>query len=637
MQILIVNAPWQPAGGRGVRAGASPARVVAEDSTWLPWPAELAFAAGYLRSHGIETWLVDSLGLGESVGSYIDRLGELRIEAVAFALSAASLADDLPLLQQTAARLPTIALWPGRPQGAARLLRLPGVRAVVCGEPERGLLAAVQLRDHTVYPEDALPDLSALAEPYRDYTVHRYRYPWAPAPDAPVLALQTSRSGGRLRPWQAIVDELQAVLRNHPRLRQVVVLDPGLNTLPERLRELAGWFAETGLAWAGRLSGDGPWPDEIGPATSWQVRLTALPDAEGRARLLDLARGAAVHLEPTATLARTAVDELAEAVAAPSVDWLPAAEERALGEQLADTALSHPPRPRRILVVGQQLPIYMPPWLVAGAREAGHPAEPVDLFADPAAIEVLLSSAPEDIILFDRGMGVPAELLRRMPGRKVLYYPDNLPCLAGETPFTRLRYEEFLPLAVACDDVVLHDHHALEWLRQAGHQNIRGSVTLPIDPHRHRELGLERTIDVLFMGLLSDHRANWLRRLEADGIDVTVREAWGDAYITLLNRAKIVLNLHYTPYPNTELRIIEALACGAMVISEPTTDPPVFRNGRHLVTITPATAADTIRHYLAHEEDRRPLVAAGQAYVREHFTARRCIEQILALLPEQEV
>lgn len=636
MHILIANAPWQPAGGRGIRAGGDPARVIDPAADHLPWPVELAFATAWLQRHEIDAWCVDSIGLGESAGSYIDRLTELRVDLVAFALSPASLADDLPLLQQTAARKPTIALWPGPAPGAARLLRQPGIRAVVCGEPELGLLAAAQLSEPTVYPEDRLRDLAELPEPYRDYTVHRYRYPWAPQPSEPVLALQLGRPGGRWRPMQAVADEVAAVKRNHPRLRQVVVLDRGLNHHPGLLREVADLLSAAGLPWSGRLAADGPWPESLASAARWQVHLDALPDVETHARLRALAGAVPLCLEPVQGLDRSAVAELADALSAPAVDWLPPAEERTLGEQLADTALVHPPRPRRILVVGQHVPIYMPPWLVAGAREAGHPAEPVDLFADPTAIEVLLNTAPEDIILLDRGVGVPTELLPRMPGRTVLYYPDNLPCQGGETEFSRTRYEEFLPVAVACDDVILHDHHALDWLRLQGHRNVRGSVTLPIDPHRHRDLGLPRTIDVLFMGLMSDHRRQWLRQLEDDGVAVTVLEAWGDAYIKRLNQAKIVLNLHFTPFPNTELRIIEALACGAMVVTEPTTDPPVLRNGQHLVTITPATAADTIRHYLAHDEDRQPLVEAGQAYVREHFTARRCIEQILSLLPEDE-
>ena len=634
VRILIANPPWQPTNGRGLRVGADPARVVPDDTHWLPWPADLAFLTGYLRTHEIVVSLVDSIALGESPGSYMDRLADLELDYVVLALSAASLADDLPLLRQTAARQPTIALWPGLPQGAGRLLRLPGVEAVVCGEAERGLLAALELGESRIYDEEALADLAELPEPYRDYTLHLYRYPWAPEPEAPVLALQTARDGGRLRPLSAIAEELQAVLRNHPRLQQAVVLDPGLNHSPDRLAELAAELAAHGLAWAGRLDPRGPWPDAIGEAAAWQVRIETVPDSDLKARLVELARATKVSLEPAVGLDRVAIAELADDLASPAVDWLPEVSARTLGEQLAEAAFSHPPRPRRILVVGQHVPAYMPPWLVHGAKEAGHPAEAVDLFADPTAIEVLLATAPEDLILFDRGIGVPVELLSKMPGRTVLYYPDNLPSERGESPFTRGRYAEFLPFAVRCDDVILHDHHALEWLRSEGHHNVRGSVMLPIDPHRHRDLGLERTIDLLFMGTLSEHRAHWLQRLEAAGVTVTVREAWGDAYIRLLNQAKMVLNLHYTPYPNTELRIIEALACGACVVTEPTTEPPLLRNGQHLVTISAETAADTIRHYLEHDGDRQPLVEAGRAYVLEHFTARRCIEQILALLPE---
>ncbi|MBI2299551.1 MAG: glycosyltransferase family 1 protein [Armatimonadetes bacterium] len=284
--------------------------------------------------------------------------------------------------------------------------------------------------------------------------------------------------------------------------------------------------------------------------------------------------------------------------------------------------------------MGQQLEVYMCPGLVRGAREAGCDAHAVDCFANPQDVAALLDSTPDDVCLVDRGHGLSADVVRRIPARTVLYYPDILPTLHHASAHGRLRYEEFRSVAPAYDDVILHDYHALEFLLGEGYRNLRGVVILPFDPRRHRAYGLPRDLDVVFIGSPSPHRTAWVDTLRAAGIDVAWPNAWGDLFVTWLNRARIVLNLHFAETPNTELRIVEALATRSFVVSEPISEPAAFQAGEHFATATLETAADVIRHSLAHPEERERIAAQGHAYVLGRHSSRHCVEEILSLLPE---
>jgi hypothetical protein len=282
------------------------------------------------------------------------------------------------------------------------------------------------------------------------------------------------------------------------------------------------------------------------------------------------------------------------------------------------------------------VPVYMPPALVRGAGEAGFEGIAVDPWDDPRAVQTLLDTRPDDLVLCDRGLGVTQELLARVPGRTVLYYPDPLPTAEGQRGLMQAKYAEFRRIAAGFDHVVLHDSHGWEFLQARGHDNLRGVVLLPYNPRMHRDLGLERDLDIVFVGLASEHRERWMAHLRAEGVEVHWPQVWGEAFVETLNRAKIVLNLHSLDAPNTEIRLVEAMACGAMVVSERITDCSRFTDGEHLVYITPDTAPDTLRWYLAHTAERQRIARAGQAYVAERHTARHVVEAIVELVSKAE-
>ena len=80
--------------------------------------------------------------------------------------------------------------------------------------------------------------------------------------------------------------------------------------------------------------------------------------------------------------------------------------------------------------------------------------------------------------------------------------------------------------------------------------------------------------DVVFLGVLNEHRLSILQALQTVGITIeTSSHSFGSPKAELIARARLVLNLHY--YPNAtleQLRILPALSTGKLVISETARD-----------------------------------------------------------------
>jgi glycosyltransferase involved in cell wall biosynthesis len=155
-------------------------------------------------------------------------------------------------------------------------------------------------------------------------------------------------------------------------------------------------------------------------------------------------------------------------------------------------------------------------------------------------------------------------------------------------------------------------------------------------------LGLERTIDVLFLGdTRPRRRRRLLRYLRRQGIDVDVRgnwfdpSLWGESRSRLLNQTKIVVHLQRYPGKVAALRLILALANGALVVAEPCYRPDPFVPGKHFVMTSIEEMPHTIRHYLSHPDERERIVAEGHRLVTEELTFARSGEAMVSIILEQ--
>jgi hypothetical protein len=183
---------------------------------------------------------------------------------------------------------------------------------------------------------------------------------------------------------------------------------------------------------------------------------------------------------------------------------------------------------------------------------------------------------------------------------------------------------------------------SLEKVEYLAEQGIRSShVPYGYHPSFGRLLGLERTTDVLFLGGRDPlRRKRLIRFLRRQGIDLDVRgdwqdpSLWGEGRSRLLNQTKIVVHLQRYPGKVAAMRLVLALANGAMVVAEPCYRPDPFVPGVHYAEAPIRELPDLIRYYLAHDEERERIVAAGHRLVTEELTFARSAQTVVDVVRE---
>ena len=133
-------------------------------------------------------------------------------------------------------------------------------------------------------------------------------------------------------------------------------------------------------------------------------------------------------------------------------------------------------------------------------------------------------------------------------------------------------------------------------------------------PQFGRWLGEQpRDIDVLFLGRLSSRRRIQIRRLgktlRAAGFNfkVVTRDCYGDERTQLLNRTKILLNIHKFPWEFPGIRLLMGMSCRTLVVSEPAPDTQPYQDGVHLVLSPAAQLGETLIRYLQSPSHREEI------------------------------
>ena len=177
--------------------------------------------------------------------------------------------------------------------------------------------------------------------------------------------------------------------------------------------------------------------------------------------------------------------------------------------------------------------------------------------------------------------------------------------------------------------------------RQEFYAGVRSGRHTRFAVHRPREVTPELRArlggDVGFVGWPEGARERSMRFLARHGVDVRVwgpwprwksarnfrvegRPLWGDEYATALSAFRI--NLGFLRRVNRDrqtTRSIEIPACGGFLLAERTDEHlRLFREDVEAVFFSnDAELLEKARHYLAHEDERSRIAAAGR---------RRCLE-----------
>jgi hypothetical protein len=161
----------------------------------------------------------------------------------------------------------------------------------------------------------------------------------------------------------------------------------------------------------------------------------------------------------------------------------------------------------------------------------------------------------------------------------------------------------------------------------------------------YADLGLERDIDVLWMGKRRTKRRSRLldqlrRELSELGIQMHVVDGierpfiYGEERTRVLNRTKVALNLLPTWWDNTlAFRFNMAAGNRSMVISEPVLQHcPAYEAGKHYVSTPTEQLTKTILHYLTHEGERFQIAQNAYTLATTNLTLESSIRRIIELV-----
>jgi hypothetical protein len=291
------------------------------------------------------------------------------------------------------------------------------------------------------------------------------------------------------------------------------------------------------------------------------------------------------------------------------------------------------------------------PLLIETLRELGHDAEPVndrDFVPDtsttvlvhgsptwfPASMRALLGSgARPPVVVWQseplRVAGMPRELLTARDVAKIVLRDPR-----RSDPASNLRSLVALHRAGRLTRVAVC---AAAWQEPLASAGIEADVVpLGYAPLHGRLLGLERDIDVLFLGALDlRYRRRVFARLRRDGLDVHAVGSWSDpAYwgenrVRLINRAKVLLNVPRSPGQLPAQRLILGMANGALVVSDTIVRPEPFVPGEHYVEAPVVELAATAQRWLADDDGRARMTAHAHSFVTQELTFARSLAQLL--------
>jgi len=205
---------------------------------------------------------------------------------------------------------------------------------------------------------------------------------------------------------------------------------------------------------------------------------------------------------------------------------------------------------------------------------------------------------------------------------------------------THLDFARALRRAKEFDFVFAAQKEGAERLQREGIAHCEW-LPLACDPEIHRSLDFardkllegEKRWDVAFVGhVFGEARRQLLEQVQRRFPNSFVGQVPHTEMAEVYSRARIVINASLANDLN--MRVFEALSCGALLITNHLEDngqEELFQDRVHLVEYrTPEEALELIAYYLAHEEERERIAAAGHAEVIAKHTYRHRMERLLA-------
>lgn len=216
--------------------------------------------------------------------------------------------------------------------------------------------------------------------------------------------------------------------------------------------------------------------------------------------------------------------------------------------------------------------------------------------------------------------------------RVIGYSTEPIPTATAGTwhPDQAVRLESLrraLPLPL--DLLVHYDAESEGFLRQLGFDRLI-CHPLPVSEALFYPEDVPLEFDACFLGRSTPHREHLLGLLKCRTAIVHVAHGLVDEQArALMNRSRVVLNIHCEPYPNFETRVVQALRCRRPVVSEPLTGSALTPGVDYQVATTPEAFLAAVQAAITSGQS---LPAPGRQVDLTSFSLATLLEHIAAEL-----
>jgi hypothetical protein len=223
-----------------------------------------------------------------------------------------------------------------------------------------------------------------------------------------------------------------------------------------------------------------------------------------------------------------------------------------------------------------------------------------------------------DVLFIQRGDGFPLELLESVSCPRFFWASELVERNRDQDRLLASGlFQHIFVRTPRCKDIIVQNKWASD-----RHVSVLLSG-FDETTHKHN-VSVDKDIDILFIGNVLPRRRLWLNCLNED-FNITEVQAFGPEMTGLINRAKIVLNIHAEDFLDTETRVFEVLGCGSFLITEKLSIESPFSADIHLVEVADLNQMKSkIKYYLDHPIEREYIAKHGHAEaMRKHTYTQR--------------
>lgn len=237
--------------------------------------------------------------------------------------------------------------------------------------------------------------------------------------------------------------------------------------------------------------------------------------------------------------------------------------------------------------------------------------------------EYFVHAPPSHLFLLQRGDYFPLPLVRAVAVPR-FYWATEL--------VSRRRDQDAVLKSGLFDHIFLHTKECRDAVISNGWvEPTRCSVLLNgFDEDTYKPItGVGKDIDLLLVGTMTQRRIELLMELKKKFNVVAPNQFLpiGDI-VLLMNRAKIVLNIHAEEALDTETRIYEALGCGSFLLSERLSVDNPF--GDEIIQFEGyEDLATKARYFLEHEDEREKIAMKCHEIAVQSHTFRQRAQEVM--------